>query len=476
MFNDKDLPLAINNRFTKAVTDLNNNVTITVYNHFIIKWGVRQRIKLLSNIISSKIPTTSMLLENILAYNGASLFTERGYSPLYLEVIPIYRRSKNPFSMTQRFYYHGDVSIISERLLNAPPSHYLPISNGMIMSEKTSNIVSASFGMDYLTKFQTRAWEESLPVVSYSGIDITKESFEKFLKIQSRTRTKHVTNSTGSLELLSDNFFIGLSYNEQKIPHKYTIDAAIMYQDFEPEFLSCYEEVIKDLYIEWVDSISEGGHLSTKTIPLPKNEVFYEEAYPCLEDKDLKSFVDDYLNSNSAVLLLYGPPGTGKTSLLKQIMQYANESCLITYNKDIAAMDTLFSHFYDCDERFLIIEDADTYINSRSKDGNDVMKKLLNITDGLTARREKKVIFTTNLTNLADVDDALTREGRCYSTLHVDSLSVPNANKLLSAMGVQDVTVDPSLRSITLANVYSLVAGRKVNQSTSQVKKGFGFA
>ena len=36
MFNDKDLPLAINNRFTKAVTDLNNNVTITVYNHFII--------------------------------------------------------------------------------------------------------------------------------------------------------------------------------------------------------------------------------------------------------------------------------------------------------------------------------------------------------------------------------------------------------------------------------------------------------
>lgn len=476
MFNTHDVLFSIDNRLSTITIDLNKNLTSNVFSSFYTKFQIKHLIKILSTLASSKIPTNRLLLKNIMSFDGTGPIIESGHAPLYLEVTPIHRPLKNPFSMTQLYYFHDDVSIVSERSLSAPPSHYLLISNGMIMSEKTSNIVAASFGMDFLTKFQVRAWEESIPVASYSGVEITKESFEKFLKLQTRTRTTHNTNNSTSLELLSDNFFIGLSYNEKKIPHKYTIDAAILYQDFEPEFLSCYEEVIKDLYIEWVDSISEGGHLSTKTIPLPKNEVFYEEAYPCLEDKDLKSFVDDYLNSNSAVLLLYGPPGTGKTSLLKQIMQYANESCLITYNKDIAAMDTLFSHFYDCDERFLIIEDADTYTNSRSKDGNDVMKKLLNITDGLTARREKKVIFTTNLTNLADVDDALTREGRCYSTLHVDSLSVPNANKLLSAMGVQDVTVDPSLRSITLANVYSLVAGRKVNQSTSQVKKGFGFA
>lgn len=342
-------------------------------------------------------------------------------------------------------------------------------------NDMSSNIVTASFGMNYLINLQKRAWDTNRKLTTYSHIKITEESFNRFMALNPRTSFVHNAAEEITTELVDDDFFIGISYNPNKVPRSYTLNSAVFFDTIKESFEEALIVEPKDLYIEWVDSVSQGGGLSTKTIPLPKNTHFYEEAYPSLKDQPLKEFISDYLQSDSAVLLLYGPPGTGKTSLLKQIMQYANESCLITYNKDIAAMDTLFSHFYDCPERFLIIEDADTYMSSRAKDGNDVMKKLLNITDGLTARKEKKVIFTTNLTNLNDVDDALLREGRCFATLNVDKLSIHDAEHLLNVMGHDGKSIlSTTSKNISLANLYALVAGKTAEQVEEQVIPSFG--
>ena len=405
-----------------------------------------------------------------LAQNSSHLFSSQDISSIYLELEK--SPSMNNFKMTG---LHGESSDSLTYLYPEynSPRYYLPIS-GSYMSTQNTSMVAASFGMQYLINFQQKAWADSKELVTYNGIDITEESFKRFQAITSRSRFHHHSDHGKTLELIDDSFFIGINYNDTKVPHTYRLVSAILHKEAEHVLLNALERSPKKLYIDWVDSITSSGGLSTKTIPLPKNKIFYEEAYPCLNGQPLKEFIEDYLNSDAAVLLLYGPPGTGKTSLLKQIMQYANESCLITYNKDIAAMDTLFSHFYDCNERFLIIEDADTYISSRAKDGNDVMKKLLNVTDGLTAREEKKVIFTTNLTNLNDVDEALLREGRCYATLHVDQLSAEQAQILLDAMGHTSINIDESIRKISLANLYSLISGRKVDQSVEQVSSGFG--
>ena len=408
-----------------------------------------------------------------LAQNPDRLVSANGLTGLYLEIDFAFRNMSN-FDIHSS-YDTATSTLTHETPCYTTPRYYLPIDGTPLMNNTPqTNIVTASFGMQYLINMQQAAWSNNIPLATYNNVDITEASFKKFLELTSRTRFEHNSGNTNqTIELIDDQFFIGLHSNPSKIPVKYSIGSAIMHKSFEEIFLSCLEKEPKQLYIDWVDSISSNGHLSTKTIPLPKNKVFYEEAYPCLNGQPLKEFIEDYLNSDSAVLLLYGPPGTGKTSLLKQIMQYANESCLITYNKDIAAMDTLFSHFYDCDERFLIIEDADTYISSRAKDGNDVMKKLLNVTDGLTARAEKKVIFTTNLNSLRDVDEALLREGRCYSTLHVDQLTQEQANHLLALMGHEPMELP---KKISLANLYSLLSGRKIDQSTTQMVSGFGLS
>lgn len=358
------------------------------------------------------------------------------------------------------------------------PVYNIPMRPPMTSQNNLSpSIVTASFGMQYLVNIQQNSVDKGIPLSTYTYTEITKASFEailEFAKSKSLTVFTHYGEKLQKhYEILMDNGFLSIEHTH-KIPADYFINNAIMPTSLAEELHPLLELKPKTVEVQWVDRITQSGDLNIKTIPIPRNKTFIEEAYPFLNDISLQDFINGYLESDSAVLLLYGAPGTGKTSLLKQILHYANESCLITYNKDIANMDSLFSHFYDSDERFLIIEDADTYINSRQKDGNEVMKKLLNITDGLTAKKEKKVIFTSNLNNLADVDEALLREGRCYKAIHVDALQKEQATKVLSRCDRLDL--EASLPDhITLANLFALLAGRRENESTELVNTGFGF-
>lgn len=358
------------------------------------------------------------------------------------------------------------------------PVYNIPMRPPMTSQNNLSpSIVTASFGMQYLVNIQQNALDKGIPLSTYTYTEITKASFEailEFAKSKSLTVFTHYGEKLQKhYEILMDNGFLSIEHTH-KVPAEYFINNAIMPTSLAEELHPLLELKPKTVEVQWVDRITQSGDLNIKTIPIPRNKTFIEEAYPFLNDINLQDFINGYLESDAAVLLLYGAPGTGKTSLLKQILHYANESCLITYNKDIANMDSLFSHFYDSDERFLIIEDADTYINSRQKDGNEVMKKLLNITDGLTAKKEKKVIFTSNLNNLADVDEALLREGRCYKAIHVDALQKEQATKVLNRCDRLDLESNLPDR-ITLANLFALLAGRRENESTELVNTGFGF-
>lgn len=382
---------------------------------------------------------------------------------------------KYKYSISSPNYYHTpDINPEYTKV----PVYNVPMRPPMTSQDNLSpSIVTASFGMQYLVNLQQKSLDKGIPLSTYTYTEITKKSFEdilEFAKSKSLTVFTHYGEKLQKhYEILMEDGFISIEHTH-KVPADYFINNAIMPTSVAEEIHPLIELKPKTVEVQWVDRITQSGDLNIKTIPIPRNKTFVEEAYPFLNDISLQDFINGYLESDAAVLLLYGAPGTGKTSLLKQILHYANESCLITYNKDIANMDSLFSHFYDSDERFLIIEDADTYINSRQKDGNEVMKKLLNITDGLTAKKEKKVIFTSNLNNLADVDEALLREGRCYEAIPVGALEKEQAVKVLSRF--ERLDLEESLPDqITLANLFALLAGRREDQSTELVNSGFGF-
>jgi hypothetical protein len=166
-----------------------------------------------------------------------------------------------------------------------------------------------------------------------------------------------------------------------------------------------------------------------ESVRLPiRNDQLPETAfYPALAGRELADYYDTYLASDSNVLILLGPPGTGKTSFLRGLLHHAQSDALISYDPDILRDDEIFADFMSGQERFMILEDADTFLASRTKSGNTVMHKFLNVGDGLLSTKGKKIVFTTNLPSIRDIDDALMRPGRCFDVLRFGKLTPEEA-------------------------------------------------
>jgi ATP-dependent 26S proteasome regulatory subunit len=52
--------------------------------------------------------------------------------------------------------------------------------------------------------------------------------------------------------------------------------------------------------------------------------------------------------------------------------------------------------------------------------------------DGVVRAQRRKILFTTNLPNVHDVDEALLRPGRCFATMHARSLTREEGARLIS--------------------------------------------
>jgi ATP-dependent 26S proteasome regulatory subunit len=108
-----------------------------------------------------------------------------------------------------------------------------------------------------------------------------------------------------------------------------------------------------------------------------------------------------------------------------------------------------------------VIEDADHLLKARSS-GNQDLHRFLGIADGVVRAQGRKIIFTTNLPNITDIDDALLRPGRCFASIHARLLDKLEAERLvmrLSNNGAQTTAAMELLfargaRSVSVASVY----------------------
>ena len=69
-------------------------------------------------------------------------------------------------------------------------------------------------------------------------------------------------------------------------------------------------------------------------------------------------------------------------------------------------------------------------------DGNDLMARFLNVGSGLVSNGKKKLIFSTNLPNISNVDEALVRPGRCFDVLQFSGLDSEQAQALIAKLGL----------------------------------------
>lgn len=227
------------------------------------------------------------------------------------------------------------------------------------------------------------------------------------------------------------------------------------------EISDTFEEIL--ICVKWVYD----DHGSTVSIPLDATLAPIEEMYPWLKGESLDSYYKRYEESNASIIILIGPPGTGKTSFIRGYLLSTQSSAIVTYDDKILKGDSIFSEFIEGDANALIIEDADLFLSSR-KDGNDMMHRFLNVGDGLVTVKGKKMIFSTNLPSIKDIDPALLRAGRTFDIVTFGSLDVAESTKLANKFGISFMPVEGSDK-YSIAEVFNATSEKK------QYKSEFGF-
>ncbi len=195
-----------------------------------------------------------------------------------------------------------------------------------------------------------------------------------------------------------------------------------------------------------------GTDLTYHDVVLRKPSLIKPEYYPFMQDPT--EYMRGYLNHRASLLFLSGPAGTGKTTLLRNFLYQNQLRAVVTYEDVLFNSDRMFVDFVTSSNHdVMIIEDADIMLGSREHSGNKMIARFLNASDGIIQLEDKKIIFTTNLGNFNDVDEALVRPGRSYGAVMFRALTPCEAMIAANAAGVQNWKTPD--HDITLAEVFN---------------------
>lgn len=330
-----------------------------------------------------------------------------------------------------------------------------------VIATKESDMVFATYGIQdwIINRFIKNSVENGISTV-ITGNDWNlpaKFSVVDWITKMGEIFTLHhyvFSSKTSGLFILQIGADVGLveftkTMNKITLQVHSTIPFANKFEEYVGGTLNKMESMVRWVY---------GTHGQTADVPLNYKKA-YNEFYPFINEP-LNDYFTRYVESDASVLILIGPPGTGKTTFIKNLLHFSGSDALVTFDPNIMASDSIFARFIEEETNFMVMEDADAFLKART-DGNNMMHKFLNVSDGLISASGKKMIFSTNLPSIRDVDEALMRPGRCFDVIEFRPLTLAEAQTLDS---VVDVNIPETGDAFTLAE---LMTGRSNNESKS---------
>jgi hypothetical protein len=295
----------------------------------------------------------------------------------------------------------------------------------------TDKIISARAEEDMHTHFDT------------FSVYATKKEWKVFLETLSDLRRMQINDDQGYF--FNDD---RLSYLQFQVHSTHVTVTLIGDKEFLAEHKLNLAEKFEFVtnQIEWIYS-NDGNSIE---IPLRHDRMPVKEMYPFLGEQTLEEFYEGFMESSASILLLIGPPGTGKTTFIRGMLQHLAASAIVSYDAAVLEKDYLFAQFIEGEKSVMVLEDADMFLKSR-KEGNTMMHKFLNVGDGLVTTKNKKMVFSTNLPSISDIDPALVRPGRCYDILKFEELNQTQAEALAKKM---NVTLQGTREKWSIADVF----------------------
>jgi hypothetical protein len=193
--------------------------------------------------------------------------------------------------------------------------------------------------------------------------------------------------------------------------------------------------------------------------------------YPFI--KNIDNLINEYLSSKASILFLMGPPGTGKTKFIRYLLSKQLEqhkSVYFTSDKAVIEHGIIFTEFLQSNSKILILEDFDFHLNSR-KEGNTIMYHLLGVSDGLIQSQNKKIIISTNLSSLVNIDEAVIRKGRCFDILDFRLLLWDEVIEFMKQNNNELMLETMEEKEYSLADLYYIINTKNIKKLNANYQR-----